>query len=116
MTDRPDRLEKLARIAELVADKARQPVLAAQARVDAQHARIDALAAHRAALAFDGLDPADAARLARQAQRLRGQQAAGMSDLANARAALEHARAEARPALARRLVLQRLLKTKPKTI
>jgi hypothetical protein len=115
MTDRPDPLEKLARIAGLVADTARQPVLAAQARVGAQQGRIDAMAAHRAALAFDGLDPADAARLAQQAHRLRAQQAAAMSDLANARAALEQARAKARPALARQLVVRRLLQTRSKT-
>jgi hypothetical protein len=38
-----------------------------------------------------------------------------MSDLANARAALEQARAKARPALARQLVVRRLLQTKSKT-
>lgn len=109
MRARADKLADLARIAALLADRALPPVAAAQNRLAAQQGLIDDMASRRAALRGDGVDPALAARLARQAQRLRVQQSEAMSDLARAQAELEMAKAAARPALARKAVLERLV-------
>ena len=111
MTTRLDKLRDLARIAALLAERALPPVAAARDRVAAQQRRIDDMAARRDALVVDGVDPVLAARLAQQAQRLRLQQATAMSDLARAQAELELAIAAARPALARKAVLERLVTT-----
>lgn len=109
MTPRLEKLRALAQIAALLAERALPPVAAARDRVAAQQGRIDDMVAQREALAVDGVDPVLAARLASQAQRLRQQQATAMSDLARAQAELELAISAARPALARKAVLERLV-------
>lgn len=103
------RLADLARIAAMLAERAAGPVALAQGRLQAQTARIDALAARRAALSLDGADPVVAARLALMAERLRREHAAALMELARAQAECDIARQAARPALARKSVLERLV-------
>lgn len=103
------RLAELARLAALTSDRALRPVADARQRIDAARAAERAVAAHRAALgAGAGADPVLAALLARQAERLRRRQAAALSGLAMLEAELDEAKAAARPAFGRKLVLERL--------
>lgn len=108
MRQQAHRLADLARIAALAAEHAAAPVARAQARLRVLQRHIDDLAARRAGLSTDGVDPVVAARLARLAQRLRQDQAAALAELARAQADLDMAWQAARPALSRKLVLARL--------
>jgi hypothetical protein len=109
MSGRVSRLADLARIAALLAERALPPVAAAQERLATAQALIDDMAARRAGLKLDGADPVLAAQLARQAQRLRVHQTMAMADLARAQAELNVAKAAARPVMARKVVLERLV-------
>jgi hypothetical protein len=108
MTTKGARLNDLARIATLLSDRALAPVAAAQARVEAKRTEVAGLATHRRALDTDGADPVQAAFLAQQARRLRRRQASALSELARLEAELEIAKAAARAAYGRKLVLDRL--------
>jgi hypothetical protein len=109
VTRQARQLTELAQLAALASDRALAPVASARARIDVARAAERAMAAHRAALGAEaGADPALAAMLARQAERLRRRQAAALSGLAALEAELEQAKAVARPAYGRRLVLERL--------
>lgn len=107
--NRVEKLQALSRIADLLAEKARTPIAAAQGDVSRTQVRIDAVAAHRTGLSGDAEDPALAALLARQAARLRAVQSGLSGDLAARRATLETAKAAARPAIGRQQVLKTLL-------
>ena len=109
MTGPNKRLADLARIAAVLAERGLAPVAQAQGRLVAQRAQIEELAARRARLSLDGADPVVAARLARLAERLRHDQAAAMADLACAQAEFDMAKQAARPAVARKSVLERLV-------
>lgn len=115
MTRRQDRLRALAALAALLEERALAPVAAAQMNVAHAEARIAELRTARKDLAADACDPFQAVMMARQAERLRHRHAAALSDLAALRAALEIAKASARPAVGRRHVLDRLLATRGKT-
>jgi hypothetical protein len=109
MTRKARQLAELAQLAALVSDRALAPMASLRARIDAAGGAERALADHRAALTgVTGIDPALAALLARQAERLRRRQADAMIALAGLEAQLEEARATARPAYGRRLALERL--------
>ena len=108
MTRRAEKLAALAQIAALLSQRALAPVAAAQTHRDVQQRKIAALALLRAALSPDGADPFIAGQLGRQAAHLRAQQAAAMADLARLQVALDLAKAQAQPALAREGVLARL--------
>ena len=99
MTRKARQLAELAQLAALASDRALVPVAEARARIDAARTAERALAAHRAALRGEaGDDPALAALLARQAERLRRSQADAMTGLAALEAQMEVAKAAARPA------------------
>jgi hypothetical protein len=109
MTRQARQLQELARLAALASDRALAPVAAARARADAARAAERLMAAHRAALGVGAAaDPALAAMLARHGERLRRRQAAALSGVAALEAELEQAKATARPAFGRKLVLERL--------
>lgn len=113
MSGPKDRLADLARIAALLAEAALPPVAAAQNRLAEAQSRFDAVAARRAALSPDAADDlVQAALLARQAGLLRIEQAGLGADLARARAELDVALAAAQRPLARKAVLDRLVKGK----
>ena len=108
MTGGDPRLVDLARLAEMMSDRALAPVAALRAEIAAANEARGALARRRAALARDTADPVLAALMARQAERLRRQEADTLSELARLQAELERAKAAARPAYGRKLALERL--------
>lgn len=111
MSGSKNRLADLARIAALLAEAALPPVAAAQGRLAAAQSRFDAAAARRSALDPDLADDlVQAALMARQAGLLRIEQAGLAADLARARAELELALAATQRPIARRAVLDRLVK------
>jgi len=114
MTRRPDRLAALAAVAALMSDRALAPVATAQARLAAGRRQAEAIAQARAQLTADAADPVQAALMALQAERMRQRQVAAMSDLARLQAEFEIAKAAARPAFGRRVVLARLLAQAPR--
>ncbi len=98
----PDkRLAKLQQIASVMADHALAPVAAATAVVRQIEARIADLANHRAKLSVATGDPSIAGTMLAQAERLRIQQAAALTELAAARVRLEMARRTASKAVGR---------------
>jgi hypothetical protein len=109
MTTRQDRLRALAALAAMLEKRAAAPVAAAEARMGRAKAEVTAIRQAREHLAADARDPLQAAMMARQADRLRHRQAEALSELAARQAALEIAKAGARPAVGRRIVLDRLL-------
>lgn len=102
------RLADLVRIASLLSDQALGPVAGATALLRDSQARVDDITLHRARLAASTDDPVQAALMARHAERLRRLQMSALSDLANARAGVEIAKANARPAFGRHQVLAAL--------
>lgn len=108
MTARADKLALLARLAALVSDRALAPLAAATAQVAAAQARADAIARARGRLGVDAADPVQAALMARQVDVLRHRHIAAMSELAALQAQLDLAKAAARPAFGRKIVLDRM--------
>lgn len=109
MKARQDRLRALAALAALMEERALAPVAVARGRVDRAEAEVAAIRQARDALSADAQAPFQAAMMARRAEDLRRRQAAALSELAALRAALEIAKASARPAVGRRHALDRLL-------
>lgn len=108
MTPR-DRLRALAALALLVERRALVPVAKAQAAVAAAASEVAEVQRHRQSMTVDVLDPALAAGMSRHAERLRRKQAEVLSGLAGKKADLEIALHHARPAIGRRIVIQRLV-------
>lgn len=108
MTPQDHRLNRLQKVAALMADRALQPVAAARADMQRIEARIERIAQHRAALMTAAGEPAIAATMLRQAERLRREQAAALSDLARARIRLDAARRAAAQAVGRDQALTEL--------
>jgi hypothetical protein len=102
------RLRLLADLAALAEQRALVPLRAAQSRLAASEAVVAALRQAREDLAADASDPVQAALMARQSEQLFKGQLAALSALAADRAALEIARATARPVIGRRIALERL--------
>jgi hypothetical protein len=109
MTDRLRRLKALSQIASLVEARALLPVAQAQARLGKISTEVSSIRKVREDLAADPCDPFQAAMMARQAERLRLRHAAALSELAACQAALDIAKASARPAVGRRIAVDRLL-------
>ena len=112
MTTRRDRLQTLAAIAALAEERALAPLATAQARLAAARAEVAQIRQARDGLTLDATDPFQARMTIRMAQSLRDRQAAALSELATREAAVEIARTVARPAVGRRIALERLLSGK----
>lgn len=95
------RLGRLQQIAGVLADRALQPVAAANANIQRIEARIAQIAGHRVKLATSTDDPSIAGAMLSQAERLRVKQAAALTELAAARVALDKARRAAAVAVGR---------------
>lgn len=108
MTTQRDRIAILAWLATVMSDRALAPVASAKAQVEAAHDHAKAIAQIRAQICVDADDPVQAALMARQAIGLRHRHAAALSDLARLQARLDHAKAAARPAFGRKIMLERL--------
>ncbi len=108
MTNTQNRLAKLQQIASVMADHALVPVAAATAEVRRIEAQIAEIASHRAKLLIATKDPSIAGTMLAQADRLRIQQAAALSDLAGARVRLEATRTAASKAVGRNRALDAL--------
>lgn len=114
MTGGENRLAILAELAALAEQRALAPLRAAQTRLALSEANVAALRQAREDLAADAGDPVQAALMARQSDQLRKRHVTALSALAADRAALELARAEARPFIGRRLALERLALNAPR--
>jgi len=111
--DRSEKLEDLIRVAQHLSDRSLAPVAAAQDAVRAAQAQVTQIETHYQKLAHAGeTDPVQAAILARHANSLRALKAGALSDLARQKAALEQAKANARPAFGRVEVLKRIAAAK----
>lgn len=104
----PRRLAALASVVGLMAARHQQPVQQALARVRAQEAQIDRIAATRQALLTGMDDLSRAAQLGQQAERLRQVQGGEVMKLAAARAELARCRGLAAKSQARKLALEAL--------
>lgn len=104
------RLKRLQTIAGALADRALEPVAEAAAHVRRIEARIAEIAKHRSQLTANASDPALAGTLLHQAERLRGLQAAALTELASARVTLEKARRTASKAVGRDQALGEITK------
>ncbi|MEJ6390134.1 hypothetical protein [Gymnodinialimonas ulvae] len=102
-------MDRLKAITSLLADKALSPVALAGARVRAIETQVEGIAAHRKDLMRASVDPSVAGSMLAQAERLRKQQAAAMSQLAGARVAFEKEKVAAAKAVGRDLVLGKLI-------
>lgn len=108
MSTAEKRLAKLQQIASVVADHALAPVAAASAEVRRIEQRIAEIANHRTKLTASIEDPSIAGTMLDQAERLRIQQAAALTELASAQVRLEVVRKAASKAVGRDQALQAL--------
>lgn len=103
------RMAKLRQIASVMADHALAPVAIATAEVRRIEARVADIARHRVKLTSSTGDPSIAGTMLDQAERLRIQQAAALTELAGARVRLETARKAASKAVGRDRALAALI-------
>ena len=108
MTKDHDKLSALAEIAEVLSDRALQPVMKAGQSFRDAETKLATISAHRERLSVNANDPVISALMAGQSVRLRQLQTQASTELARARAELEIAKDMARKPFARWQVLEKL--------
>lgn len=108
MTDDRKQLQRLQRVAGVLADQALLPVKKATEKVHQLEARIAEIAHHRAQLTTNTADPSIAGAMLDQAERLRKQQMSALTELAAAKVSLEKARKAAARAVGKDQVLGKI--------
>ena len=105
---RDEKLDRLCRIAALMADQALAPIAAARSDIEEGEKIVNNIMSHRQRLSQDAADPSYAARSTEQIARLHRLQGTRLMNLAAARATLEIAKGAAKPAVARQHALEAL--------
>lgn len=108
MSNDRNRLQRLQRVAGVLAEQALLPVKKATENVRQLEGRIAEIAHHRAQLATSTADPSIAGAMLDQAERLRKQQMGALTELAAARVTLEKARKAAAKAVGKDQVLGKI--------